>query len=145
MMPGGGRSAPAAGSTAGTAAPRAISVAPRTKARMGHLRAWGEPPVGCGRTYGTAPKQLRPRGALACDLSENVAQVSHLIRLDKVSAGARVARSQVSLAAARTLQGQGLAMHLRGPRIAPSRGRASALVVLLHGYGANGEDLIALG
>src|SRR5262245_28854609 len=36
-------------------------------------------------------------------------------------------------------------MHLRGPRIAPSRGRASALVVLLHGYGANGEDLIALG
>jgi phospholipase/carboxylesterase len=33
--------------------------------------------------------------------------------------------------------------HLDGPRIEP-RGTASALVVLLHGYGANGEDLIAL-
>jgi len=38
-----------------------------------------------------------------------------------------------------------MAMRLDGPRIAPSRGRASALVVLLHGYGANGDDLIALG
>ena len=34
---------------------------------------------------------------------------------------------------------------LDGPRIEPSGGRASALVVLLHGYGANGDDLIALG
>ena len=34
---------------------------------------------------------------------------------------------------------------LDGPRIAPRGGRASALVVLLHGYGANGDDLIALG
>jgi len=33
---------------------------------------------------------------------------------------------------------------LDGPRIEPT-GAASALVVLLHGYGANGEDLIALG
>jgi phospholipase/carboxylesterase len=33
--------------------------------------------------------------------------------------------------------------HLDGPRVEP-RGTASALVVLLHGYGANGEDLIAL-
>jgi phospholipase/carboxylesterase len=33
---------------------------------------------------------------------------------------------------------------LDGPRIAPRRGRATALVVLLHGYGANGDDLIAL-
>ena len=34
---------------------------------------------------------------------------------------------------------------LDGPRLEP-RGRApSALVVLLHGYGANGDDLIALG
>ena len=32
---------------------------------------------------------------------------------------------------------------LDGPRIEP-RGRATALVVLLHGYGANGDDLIAL-
>ena len=38
-----------------------------------------------------------------------------------------------------------MATRLDGPRIAPSRGRASALVVLLHGYGANGDDLIALG
>jgi phospholipase/carboxylesterase len=38
-----------------------------------------------------------------------------------------------------------MATRLEGPRIAPRRGRASALVVLLHGYGANGEDLIALG
>jgi phospholipase/carboxylesterase len=38
-----------------------------------------------------------------------------------------------------------MATRLDGPRIAPSRGRASALVMLLHGYGANGEDLIALG
>ena len=34
---------------------------------------------------------------------------------------------------------------LDGPRIEPRGGRASALVVLLHGYGANGDDLIALG
>jgi len=38
-----------------------------------------------------------------------------------------------------------MATRLDGPRIAPSRSRASALVVLLHGYGANGDDLIALG
>jgi phospholipase/carboxylesterase len=36
-------------------------------------------------------------------------------------------------------------LKLDGPRLEP-RGRApSSLVVLLHGYGANGEDLIALG
>jgi len=34
--------------------------------------------------------------------------------------------------------------HLHGPRIEP-RGGPAALVVLLHGYGANGDDLIALG
>jgi phospholipase/carboxylesterase len=34
---------------------------------------------------------------------------------------------------------------LNGPRIEPRGGRASGLVVLLHGYGANGDDLIALG
>ena len=34
--------------------------------------------------------------------------------------------------------------HLYGPRIEP-RGAPAALVMLLHGYGANGEDLIALG
>jgi phospholipase/carboxylesterase len=34
--------------------------------------------------------------------------------------------------------------HLDGPRIEPRDG-ATALVVLLHGYGANGDDLIALG
>jgi phospholipase/carboxylesterase len=34
--------------------------------------------------------------------------------------------------------------HLDGPRIEP-RGAATALLVLLHGYGANGDDLIALG
>jgi phospholipase/carboxylesterase len=34
---------------------------------------------------------------------------------------------------------------LDGPRLEPASGAADALVVLLHGYGANGEDLIALG
>ena len=34
---------------------------------------------------------------------------------------------------------------LDGPRIGPKRGRAASLIVLLHGYGANGDDLIALG
>jgi phospholipase/carboxylesterase len=34
---------------------------------------------------------------------------------------------------------------LKRPRIEPRGGRASGLVVLLHGYGANGDDLIALG
>lgn len=34
--------------------------------------------------------------------------------------------------------------HLDGPRIEP-RGTPTSLVVLLHGYGANGDDLIALG
>jgi len=33
---------------------------------------------------------------------------------------------------------------LDGPRLPPVSGRASALVVLLHGYGANGDDLIGL-
>lgn len=33
---------------------------------------------------------------------------------------------------------------LDGPRRMPRHGRADALVVLLHGYGANGEDLIGL-
>jgi phospholipase/carboxylesterase len=33
---------------------------------------------------------------------------------------------------------------LDGPRLPAASGRATALVVLLHGYGANGDDLIAL-
>lgn len=36
-------------------------------------------------------------------------------------------------------------MSLDGPRLAPSSGsKANALVVLIHGYGSNGDDLIAL-
>jgi phospholipase/carboxylesterase len=38
-----------------------------------------------------------------------------------------------------------MARPLDGPRIVPRGGNPSALVVLLHGYGANGDDLIALG
>ena len=34
---------------------------------------------------------------------------------------------------------------LDGPRLAPAHGKADALVVLLHGYGADGNDLIELG
>ncbi|HET7334193.1 MAG TPA: prolyl oligopeptidase family serine peptidase [Rhizomicrobium sp.] len=34
---------------------------------------------------------------------------------------------------------------LSGPRLPPARGAATHLVVFVHGYGANGEDLIALG
>jgi phospholipase/carboxylesterase len=34
---------------------------------------------------------------------------------------------------------------LTGPRIAPHSGKAKQLVVFLHGYGADGNDLIALG
>ena len=37
-----------------------------------------------------------------------------------------------------------MAMQLDGPRIAPRGGSPDALVVLLHGYGANGDDLIGL-
>lgn len=37
-----------------------------------------------------------------------------------------------------------MAMQLHGPRIAPRGGSPDALVVLLHGYGANGDDLIGL-
>ena len=33
---------------------------------------------------------------------------------------------------------------LSGPRLPPARGKASHLVVLLHGYGADGNDLIGL-
>jgi phospholipase/carboxylesterase len=33
---------------------------------------------------------------------------------------------------------------LDGPKVEPARGRASALIVLLHGYGADGNDLIGL-
>ncbi len=35
-------------------------------------------------------------------------------------------------------------MALSGPRSSPKSGKASALVVLLHGYGSDGDDLIAL-
>ena len=34
---------------------------------------------------------------------------------------------------------------LDGPRLAPTKGAARQLVVLLHGYGADGQDLIGLG
>lgn len=34
---------------------------------------------------------------------------------------------------------------LDGPRLAPASGKAGALVVFLHGYGADGNDLIELG
>ena len=34
---------------------------------------------------------------------------------------------------------------LTGPRLDPPRGGAKQLVVFLHGYGANGDDLIELG
>jgi len=34
---------------------------------------------------------------------------------------------------------------LDGPRLAPASGAARSLVVFVHGYGANGDDLIALG
>jgi phospholipase/carboxylesterase len=33
---------------------------------------------------------------------------------------------------------------LSGPRVSPTNGKATALVVLLHGYGADGNDLIGL-
>jgi phospholipase/carboxylesterase len=38
-----------------------------------------------------------------------------------------------------------MAVQLDGPRIAPRSGKAKQLVVFLHGYGADGNDLIALG
>jgi phospholipase/carboxylesterase len=34
--------------------------------------------------------------------------------------------------------------HLDGPRLKPATGKAQQLIVLLHGYGADGEDLIGL-
>jgi phospholipase/carboxylesterase len=37
-----------------------------------------------------------------------------------------------------------MAVQLDGPRLLPHGRKADALVVLLHGYGANGDDLIAL-
>src|SRR5581483_3710192 len=33
---------------------------------------------------------------------------------------------------------------LSGPRLAPAKGPATQLVVLVHGYGADGQDLISL-
>ncbi|MCC6949587.1 MAG: dienelactone hydrolase family protein [Bradyrhizobiaceae bacterium] len=38
-----------------------------------------------------------------------------------------------------------MAVALDGPRLAPRSGKARQLVVFLHGYGADGNDLIALG
>jgi phospholipase/carboxylesterase len=38
-----------------------------------------------------------------------------------------------------------MARELDGPRLEPGGGAPTALVVLLHGYGANGDDLIPLG
>ncbi|MDD9900428.1 MAG: dienelactone hydrolase family protein [Alphaproteobacteria bacterium] len=34
---------------------------------------------------------------------------------------------------------------LKGPTLAPKSGQADSLVILLHGYGANGDDLISIG
>jgi phospholipase/carboxylesterase len=38
-----------------------------------------------------------------------------------------------------------MAVELDGPRLAPRSGRARQLVVILHGYGADGNDLIEIG
>ena len=38
-----------------------------------------------------------------------------------------------------------MANPLSGPRIAPKSGVAKQLVVFLHGYGADGKDLIEVG
>ena len=38
-----------------------------------------------------------------------------------------------------------MAVALDGPRLEPRSGKAKQLVVFLHGYGADGNDLIALG
>src|SRR3954468_10847343 len=38
-----------------------------------------------------------------------------------------------------------MAVELDGPRIEPKRGPAKQLVVFLHGYGADGNDLIDIG
>jgi phospholipase/carboxylesterase len=38
-----------------------------------------------------------------------------------------------------------MARDLDGPRLAPQSGKATSLVVLLHGFGSNGDDLIELG
>src|SRR6188474_2914343 len=38
-----------------------------------------------------------------------------------------------------------MAAELDGPRLAPKSGRARQLVVFLHGYGADGNDLIEIG
>ena len=38
-----------------------------------------------------------------------------------------------------------MATKLNGPRLPPKSGAAKQLVVFLHGYGANGDDLIELG
>lgn len=44
-----------------------------------------------------------------------------------------------------TRYGHGMTVFLDGPRLPPARGgKADALVVLLHGYGSNGADLISL-
>ena len=38
-----------------------------------------------------------------------------------------------------------MAVAIDGPRLEPRSGKAKQLVVFLHGYGADGNDLIALG
>lgn len=38
-----------------------------------------------------------------------------------------------------------MAVMIDGPRLAPKSGMAQQLIVFLHGYGANGNDLIAIG
>src|SRR5271156_6267526 len=41
--------------------------------------------------------------------------------------------------------GAPMAVELDGPRLAPSSGSTRQLVVFLHGYGADGNDLIEIG
>ena len=41
-------------------------------------------------------------------------------------------------------EGRGMTPTLNGPRLAPARGAATHLIVLCHGYGADGNDLLGL-
>src|SRR6187397_2748747 len=47
--------------------------------------------------------------------------------------------------ARRHRKGKGRMAELDGPRLEPRSGRARQLVVFLHGYGADGNDLIEIG
>src|SRR5205823_10895075 len=97
-----------------------------------HLSAWSH-----DRTSAANPKFAQVCGALGCEL--RVQKRHYKDRVASVLIDSEVRTSAVQMV---TNVGIGT---LDGPRLTPRSGPAQQLVVFLHGYGADGNDLIEIG